>query len=131
MAADGMPQEKKKPPLLLPPKLARELAQGYVDQVRSMSSMISEQTGPPEEFERMKVKDQVRAWNKRNPTADPQALKEQGLSPVEIRDKVYPLRRVMLKMVGPNPTERARFAERMKAESLKTDTITSSDPAMI
>lgn len=128
MAADGMPSEpEKKPPLLLPPALARQMAQGYVDQARTMAGMIADQTGPPEEFERMKVADQVRAWNKRNPKMDPYALKEEGLSPSEIRDKVYPLRRILLKMSGTRPTERARFAQRMKAETTKSEYNESSD----
>lgn len=123
----GMPPpEEKKPPLLLPPKLARELAEGYVEQVRSMAGMIAEQAGPPDDFQRFKLTEQVRAWNKRNPAVDPLALREQGLGPTEIRDKVYPLRRLMLKMVGPSPTDRAKYAARMKAETDKMSYDSSS-----
>lgn len=124
---EAAPPEKK-PPLLLPPKVARALAEGYVEQVRSMASMIADQVGPPDDFEKFKVKERVRAWYKRNPSMDPIALKEQGLSPVEIRDKVYPLRRVLLKMVGPSPTARAKFAAQMKASTPEPDAESPSLP---
>ena len=124
------PPPPKKPPLLLPPKLAKQLAQGYVDQARQMAQLIAEQTGPPDEFERFPLKEQVKAWYKRDARQDPYALKEQGLSDVEIRDKVYPLRRVLLKMAGPRPEDRVRFTQRMKAERARLDTVSGENPAL-
>lgn len=117
------PEEKKKPPLLLPPRLAKQLARAYVDSAREMAQKISDITGPPDEFERYSTKEQVKAWYKRDIRQDPYALREEGKSDVEIRDAVYPLRRILLKMIGPSPTERAKFAARMKAERAKADTI--------
>lgn len=109
----------KKPPLLVPPDMAQELAQGYVDQSKTMAQSMADFTGHPKDYSRMPLKDQVTAWNKRDGRQDPYALKEQGLSPTEIRDKVYPLRRVLLKLAGPRPKDRAKFAQKMQAESAK------------
>lgn len=116
-------EQPKKPPLLLPPQLATKLAQGYVDQARSMGQMIADQTGPPDDFERFPIREQVSAWHKRDIRQDPILLKEQGLTPTEIRDKVYPLRRILLKMAGPRPEDRVKYAARMKAEREKAATI--------
>lgn len=130
-AALGMapPEEPKKPPLLLPPRLARQLAQGYVDQARTMARQVADFTGPPDDFTRMPLKAQVQAWYKRDARQDPYALKEQGLSDVEIRDKVYPLRRVLLKMAGPRPADRAAFARKMKEERARTDMLQGEAPS--
>lgn len=117
------PEQPKKPPLLLPPKLAKQLAMGYVEQARSMAQLIADQTGPPDDFERFPLKEQVKAYYKRDIRQDPLSLKEQGLTPTEIRDKVYPLRRILLKMAGPRPTDRVKFVQRMKAERARLDTI--------
>jgi hypothetical protein len=127
MGAPAEPQ--KKPPLLLPPRLAKQLAQGYVDAARQNAQLISDVTGPPDDFERFPLKEQVKAWHKRDIRQDPYALREQGLSDVEIRDKVYPLRRILLKMVGPSPTDRAKFAARMRAERMRADRIEGESPS--
>ena len=129
MAAQPKPEEKK-PPLLLPPALAKQLAQGYVDQVRQMSQLVADHTGPPDEFERFPLKEQVKAWRKRDIRQDPILLKEGGASPTEIRDQVYPLRRILLKMAGPRPKDRAVYAARMREESAKLDTIQGATSAL-
>lgn len=125
----GPPPEPEKPHLILPPKLAKSLAQGYVDQVRQMAQMLADQAGVPDEFQRFSLKDQVKAYYKRDARQDPLALKDQGLSDIEIRDKVYPLRRILLKMAGPRPDDRVKFAQRMKAERARLDTIQGDDTA--
>jgi hypothetical protein len=117
------PPEPKKPPLLLPPTLAKQLARGYVDTARQMAGLLTDHVGPPDDFSRFTQKQQVQAWYKRDLRQDPLALKDQGLSDVEIRDKVYPLRRVLLKMVGPSPKDRVRFVQRMQAERARIDTL--------
>jgi hypothetical protein len=115
--------EPKKPPMVLPSSLVKSLAQGYVDMTKSMAQSLTQQVGVPEEFERFQLRDQVSAWYKRDVRQDPYALKQEGLSPVEIRDKVYPLRRVLLKLAGPRPRDKSDFARRMKAERAKSATL--------
>lgn len=119
----GPPQEQKKPPLILPPRLAKQMAQGYVDQVRAMSQQLADYAGHPDEYQRMSLKDQVSAWYRRDPRHDPLALKDQGLSDAEVRDKVYPLRKILLKLAGPRPKDRVAFARRMKEERAKQATL--------
>lgn len=122
MAAQPQP-EQKKPPLLLPPTLAKSLANGYVDQVKAMSQLIADQSGPPDDFTRFPLKEQVAAWHKRDARQNPYELKQQGMSDTEIRDKVYPLRPILLKMAGPRPIDRVKFAQKMKAERERMATI--------
>jgi hypothetical protein len=121
--ADQPQVEEKQPPLMLPPTLAKRLAQGYVDQVKQMAQLFADHTGHPDDFKRFPLRAQVEAYYRRNPKADPLALKEQGLSAVEIRDKVYPLRRILLKMAGPRPEDRVKYARRMKAERARLDRV--------
>lgn len=130
LAADPGAQApaSKQPPLLLPPRLATQIARGYVDQAQSMAKLVADQAGPPDDFERYPVKEQVAAYFKRDARHDPLALQEQGLSATEIRDKVYPLRRILLKMAGPRPADRVKFAERMMAERQKLAMVEGEHP---
>lgn len=120
--------EPKAPPLLLPPSLGRQLAEGYVEQVKQMSQLFADHAGYPDDYKRYPVKAQVNAWFLRDPRQDPLTLKQQGLSPVEIRDKVYPLRRVLLKMAGPRPEDRVKFVAQMKAERARAATVDEGAP---
>ena len=123
------PEEPKKPAMLLPPTLAKKLARAYVDTAQAMAQQISDQTGPPDEFERFAIREQVKAYYKRDIRVDPLLLKEEGKTPTEIRDQVYPLRRILLKMSGPRPEDRVKFAQKMKTERARLDKLEGATPS--
>lgn len=101
--------------------MVQAAAQSYVDRVKEMAGRVADMAGHGINDKSFTLSQQVEAWNKRNINVDPLEMQQNGASPKDIRDAVFPLRAILLKKAGPNPSDRVRYSQKMADASQSID----------
>ena len=123
-----MPPQEEPPPdpaqelMLLPDWLVDQIARRQLEREQAMATKMAEFFGPPPGHVEYTLEDQLLLWRATpKHLSDPEErhramweMQEAGKSPTEIRDAVWPLRAVMLKMASSEPTGQVRYAARMQ-----------------
>lgn len=97
--------------------MVQDAAERYVDKIKEMAGRVADLASHGINDQPFTLSQQVEAWNKRNINVDPLELQQQGMSPVDIRDQVFPLRAILLKKAGINPIDRVRYSQKMQDAS--------------
>lgn len=118
MPAGGQPPAPqappKKPPSMMPPHVAKMLAEAINAVKMEAAKNMVEFMGDPRGATNTKPTDLLRAWRKRNPDIDPLFEKiVNKQSDDEILNMMYPLRRPLIRYGRRTYTEQVEFAEYM------------------
>ncbi len=125
MAAPPMmveqPAPQLPPALLIPEWLIDEIAERNLERENELVDRVADVMGPPRDSRGYSLDEQVSMYlSVPEDLADEgdrdeviASMRDDGVSEDEIMDHVYPLRRILFIMAGPNPRDIVRYAKRI------------------